>query len=89
MPGKTYGAVSTEEEEDPNHESFKSATGDIMERGDSEDVEFDFEPLSVRLMDVVRVYWHLGLIAFGGPSAHGEYSPKQKLLSFLYVEGHF
>ena len=26
-------------------------------------------PLSTRLMDVVRMYWHLGLIAFGGPSA--------------------
>jgi hypothetical protein len=27
-------------------------------------------PLSTRLMDVVRLYWFLGLIAFGGPSAH-------------------
>ena len=26
-------------------------------------------PLSTRLMDVVHMYWHLGLIAFGGPSA--------------------
>ena len=25
-------------------------------------------PLSTRLMDVVRVYWHLGFIAFGGPT---------------------
>lgn len=27
-------------------------------------------PLSTRLMDVVHHYWFLGLIAFGGPSAH-------------------
>jgi len=27
-------------------------------------------PLATRLRDVVRMYWHLGLIAFGGPSAH-------------------
>ena len=26
-------------------------------------------PLATRLRDVVRMYWHLGLIAFGGPSA--------------------
>ena len=25
-----------------------------------------FEPLLERLKDVVRVYWHLGLVAFGG-----------------------
>lgn len=25
-----------------------------------------FEPLIDRLKDVVRVYWHLGFIAFGG-----------------------
>ena len=29
-----------------------------------------YEPLSERLKDVIRVYWHLGFIAFGGPSAH-------------------
>ena len=29
-----------------------------------------FDPLPVRLWDIVRVYWHLGFIAFGGPSAH-------------------
>jgi chromate transporter len=29
-----------------------------------------FEPLSERIKDVVKVYWHLGLISFGGPSAH-------------------
>lgn len=28
------------------------------------------EPLHVRLMDVVKTYWHLGFIAFGGPTAH-------------------
>jgi hypothetical protein len=29
-----------------------------------------FEPWYRRLQDVIRVYWHLGVIAFGGPSAH-------------------
>lgn len=37
---------------------------------DASDASREFEPLSVRLMDVVRVYWHLGFIAFGGPSVH-------------------
>mmetsp|Transcript_25854 Transcript_25854/g.53072 ORF Transcript_25854/g.53072 Transcript_25854/m.53072 type:complete len:458 (-) Transcript_25854:48-1421(-) len=30
----------------------------------------DFEPLIDRVKDVIRVYWFLGLIAFGGPTAH-------------------
>jgi hypothetical protein len=29
-----------------------------------------FEPLSERIKDVVKVYWSLGFISFGGPSAH-------------------
>lgn len=28
------------------------------------------EPLSKRLLDVIKTYWHLGFIAFGGPTAH-------------------
>lgn len=29
-----------------------------------------FDPLTIRLKDVVDTYWYLGLVAFGGPSAH-------------------
>ncbi len=31
--------------------------------------EIEVASLYSRLLDVVRMYWHLGLIAFGGPSA--------------------
>lgn len=31
--------------------------------------ETTLAPLASRLMDVIRMYWHLGLIGFGGPSA--------------------
>lgn len=42
----------------------------IAKAGAAADDSDQIAPLSTRLMDVVRVYWHLGFIAFGGPSAH-------------------
>lgn len=60
--GGEYGAVATEDDH------LLADLGNHKVHASRESRRFD--PLSVRLMDVVRVYWHLGLIAFGGPSAH-------------------
>jgi hypothetical protein len=38
-------------------------------RDDDEDSR-DYAPLSQRIRDVVQMYWSLGFIAFGGPTAH-------------------
>lgn len=43
-----------------------ASDGDAGPQGDSTQPE----PLFKRISEMVQLYWHLGFIAFGGPTAH-------------------
>lgn len=60
VESETYGGAE-EDDEQANLESL--ATSSIAESR-------RYESLASRLMDVIKLYWYLGLIAFGGPTAH-------------------
>lgn len=59
---------------------------DPLIKKEEEEDKHAIAPLSTRLWDVLRLYWFLGLIAFGGPSAHVGILRDHLILQHKYME---
>ena len=49
---------------------LKNGTYAIIDDGDDDEDSRDYAPLAQRIQDTIKMYWTLGFVAFGGPTAH-------------------